>query len=131
IIVPVRDSLRNDNVVRLNADGSLDETFKSDLSEVGSIWQISLQQDGKILVASQDGNNLQRLNSNGSIDPTFNIGITDYGRINAIALQPDGRIVLGGNFDSFNGVSRNRIARLLNSGEGAIPLAEVFRINAG
>src|SRR5690606_16017910 len=76
IIVPVRDSLIHDNVVRVNADGSLDETFNSELSEVGSIWRISLQQDGKILVASQDGNNLLRLNSNGSIDPTFNIGIT-------------------------------------------------------
>jgi uncharacterized delta-60 repeat protein len=51
----------------------------------------------------------------GLLDTTFESrGSDDY--IYALALQNDGRILAGGDFTSFNGVSRNRMARLNPNG---------------
>jgi uncharacterized delta-60 repeat protein len=91
-----------------------------------------LQPDGKILVASTSVNvlpdggsapdhwtsDLARLNADGSLDPSFNrvqgVNVA-YGGIR-VALQPDGKVILGGSFDSLNGVGRNRIARVNEDG---------------
>jgi uncharacterized delta-60 repeat protein len=73
------------SLIRLNADGSLDTSFDGDgklIVEVGGSsdygYSISLQPDGKILVAgaSYNGSNydfsLIRVNADGSLDTTFN-----------------------------------------------------------
>ncbi len=52
----------------------------------------------------------------GSLDATFDVGVGFDSTITTFALQPDGKIVVGGNFTSFNGISRNRIARLNSDG---------------
>jgi len=53
----------------------------------------------------------------GTIDPSFNVGIgTNGSNIYAIAIQSDGKIIIGGDFNSFNGVYRSRIARLNSNG---------------
>ncbi|HMS41622.1 MAG TPA: delta-60 repeat domain-containing protein, partial [Pyrinomonadaceae bacterium] len=50
----------------------------------------------------------------GSIDPTFTA--TTLG-VNAIVVQPDGKIIIGGLFNSVNGVVNfTRIARLTTTG---------------
>jgi uncharacterized delta-60 repeat protein len=48
----------------------------------------------------------------GLLDPSFNPGSGANNPINAMARQPDGRIVVVGSFTEFDGISRNRIARL-------------------
>jgi uncharacterized delta-60 repeat protein len=48
----------------------------------------------------------------GSLDTTFNPGSGANGQIISMVLQTNGQIVIGGNFTTFNGASRNRIARL-------------------
>jgi uncharacterized delta-60 repeat protein len=46
-------------------------------------------------------------------DPTFNQdGAGVPGSVNAMAVQPDGKIIIVGSFSTYNGISRNRIARL-------------------
>ncbi len=50
----------------------------------------------------------------GTVDGGFTADAN--GRVNAIALQPDGKIVLGGEFTALNGVTRQRLARLLPDG---------------
>lgn len=57
-------------------------------------------------------NRVARLLNDGQIDTTFNPGSGADNYINAIALQPDGRILLGGGFSSYNGLSRNGVARI-------------------
>lgn len=47
-----------------------------------------------------------------SLDITFNPGTGPNATINACAVQADGKIVIGGQFSMFNGVQRNRLARL-------------------
>ncbi|MFT3780965.1 MAG: immunoglobulin domain-containing protein [Nibricoccus sp.] len=56
--------------------------------------------------------NIARMLTDGSVDPAFvpSGGFDD--EVTSVAVQADGKIVVGGNFASFNGVSRNCIARL-------------------
>ena len=73
-----------------------------------SDWRSNGDYDG----ASRNG--VARLNLDGTLDTTFNpgSGVGSIFTVYGIAVQPDQKIVLGGNFISFNGVSRVRIARL-------------------
>jgi uncharacterized delta-60 repeat protein len=52
-----------------------------------------------------------RLNADGSPDSSFNANGSG-GDLWSIALQSDGKVIIGGYFTSFNGIPRNRIARL-------------------
>ncbi|WKN21811.1 M10 family metallopeptidase C-terminal domain-containing protein [Azotobacter vinelandii] len=100
------------SLVRLNADGTLDTGF-GDLGKVvvdigGSDGArgLSLQADGKILLAGLSANDFGaiRLNADGSLDTGFGVGgkVTvdiagSYDQANALAVQPDGKILLAGN----------------------------------
>ena len=70
---------------------------------------------------------IARLNSSGAIDPDFNPGTGANNTIYALACQPDGKILIGGNFTSFNGTTRNRLARL--NADGSLDLS--FNPGAG
>jgi uncharacterized delta-60 repeat protein len=54
----------------------------------------------------------------GMIDLSFNSGGEGtFEEVHSLAVQPDGKILIGGDFTEFNGVSRNRLARLLANGK--------------
>jgi hypothetical protein len=54
----------------------------------------------------------------GMIDLSFNSGGEGtFEEVHSLAVQPDGKILIGGDFTEFNGVSRNRLARLLVNGK--------------
>ena len=58
-------------------------------------------------------NHIARLNADGSLDGTFLNGLAGANSfVRALAVQPDGRVLIGGEFTTVNGASRNRIARL-------------------
>ncbi len=59
-------------------------------------------------------NNLARFERSGLLDRTLEIALDPNmpESVDAIAVQPDGKIVIGGDFTSVLGVTRNRIARL-------------------
>ena len=110
-------------IARLNADGTLDTTFDTNTGTgtSGIIYSIVLQSDEKIVLGGFFTNfngttvaRVTRLNANGTLDTAFNTntgsGASDA--VNAISIQPDGKIVVGGDFSTFNGVSRSRIARI-------------------
>ncbi|MEO7976677.1 T9SS type A sorting domain-containing protein [Flavobacterium sp.] len=108
-------------LLRMNAeDGSLDETFYIGAGNAnGDVYSIALQSDGKILIggifSSYTGvsrNRIARLNTDGKIDTTFDPLLGTNNAINSIVVQPDGKILIGGTFTTYNGISRNRIARL-------------------
>jgi uncharacterized delta-60 repeat protein len=102
------------SLTRLNPNGSRDETFNAG---AGLPWiqQITLQSDGKLLVAGGFTNgNLARLNADGSLDGAFN-PVTAHG-IESVAVQSDGHVLIGGGFDIVNGSVRRGIARLNASG---------------
>jgi uncharacterized delta-60 repeat protein len=114
-----------DNVLRLNSNGTLDATFTGTTNN--SVHDLAVQpSDGKILIGgnfstvnSTGRAGIARLNGNGTLDTTFNPG-TGIGTgavvVASIALQADGKILIGGNFNSYNGTLRNKIARLNSDG---------------
>src|SRR5205814_1814819 len=48
----------------------------------------------------------------GDLDPSFNPGTGPNDYVQAVAVQSDGKTLIGGQFTSVNGTTRNRIARL-------------------
>ena len=110
-------------IVRLNSDGTFDPTFDTGEGPNSGIVSFLVQPDGKILISgfftSVDGaprNYLARLNSDGSLDTSFEVGLGASTTVLSLDLQPDGKILIGGFFVSYNGISRNRIARLNPNG---------------
>ena len=134
-------------IARLNADGSLDTSFDVGTGASTTVNSIAIQSDGKILVGgfftSYNGtarNYIARLNANGSLDTTFTVGAGANAAVWSIAIQSDGKILIGGFFTTYNGTTRNRIARLnadgsidttfLNIGSGANNYVYSIRIQS-
>ncbi|CAN5779365.1 hypothetical protein BH10BAC2_BH10BAC2_44970 [soil metagenome] len=109
-------------VVRLNSDGSFDNSFNENGIVITNFSykdfpnKIFVQQDGKILVAGSRQNNQSKFLSwfviryltDGSFDETFGVNgvvftefitATDLSGIN---IQPDNKIILGGSYSSFS-----------------------------
>jgi uncharacterized delta-60 repeat protein len=94
-------------ILRMNADGSLDQSFGDDgvvISEVpgwpiAAAWSAALQSDGKIVVAGGDQRGtLARYNTDGSIDTSFGddgfIYSERYWTGADVAIQSNGKIVV-------------------------------------
>jgi len=117
----------NGILMRFNADFSTDLSFNLDASLTSlTIKELNLQSDGKILVSCKglvSGNNINRvvrLNSDGSIDTSFSLGQGStngsIAEIRSLEIQPNGRILVGGNFSTYNGITKNGVVRLNTDG---------------
>ena len=84
------------NLVRLHPDGSVDESFHSELASAGDF---RLQSNEKIIVRSDS--RLERLNPDGSLDPTFSMTGYFYSG-GPFEVGPDDRIYIS----SFTNVHR-------------------------
>ena len=107
------------NIIRLNADGSADTTYRTGSGFDQYTGASVLQPDGKVVISgtftSYDGNpvpHIARLNADGTLDKTFNVKIGPNNTIRAMTVQPNGKIVIVGHFTSFEAKRRIRIARL-------------------
>jgi uncharacterized delta-60 repeat protein len=88
-------------LARYNPNGTIDKTFSDDgliiTGDIASFMGMTLQMDGKILVAGYSG--IERLNSDGSLDESFGQGgvvVMPQGP-NDMLAQPSGKIVLARN----------------------------------
>ncbi len=120
--VTVNGTARN-RIARLNSDGTLDSSFGSASGADGAVQCIAVQEDGRVLIGGMftsvhgtTRNRIARLNSDGTLDPTFGPASGADGAVGSIVVQGDGRVLIGGFFTSFNGTTRNRIARLNSDG---------------
>ena len=117
-------------VARLNADGTLDTAFNPNVMNGaggGFVEELILQPDGKIViggvfttVGGTPRNSLARLNSDGTVDSSFNVGsgaqsFGGPGGVYAAERQSDGKILIGGDFDTYNGVSNNTSLARINT----------------
>ncbi|HKQ39934.1 MAG TPA: Calx-beta domain-containing protein, partial [Verrucomicrobiae bacterium] len=107
------------SLARLNADGSLDTTFRGTNGINGIVFGIGLQASGKIIIGGTfttiDGtprNRYARLQTNGTLDDTFNPGIGANNTVYAVCVLPDDNILLGGEFTLVNGISRRGVAKI-------------------
>lgn len=118
------------NIVRLNANGSIDTTFNIGTGFFGETTAFALQPDGKYIIGGNfsyfngvSKEKMVRLNPDGVLDTSFNIktvysasgkitGFGDSGPIDDIAIQPDKKIIIAGVNLYLNGnLSRHSIIR--------------------
>ena len=121
----VNGTTRN-RIARLNADGTLDNTFLATGSGInGDVFSLALQADNKTVIGGfftnvngTTRNGIARLNADGTNDGSFlsAAGAGVNNSVFAVAIQPDARIVIGGFFTNVNGVERNGAARLNTDG---------------
>ena len=90
-------------IVRLNADGSLDNSFSSGTGVDANILDMALQNNGKLLIGgfftTYNGINKQgivELNNDGSISNTFNVDLAANYYVTKIRVQSDSKILIGG-----------------------------------
>jgi uncharacterized delta-60 repeat protein len=114
-------SARN-GIARLNADGTLDNTFNVPAGTfTGTLVEACKQTDGKIIVsealttAGASRGRLVRLNTDGTVDNSFyELGVNN--NVRTFFQQSDGKIIVAGTFINCNGTLRNYIARLNTDG---------------
>jgi uncharacterized delta-60 repeat protein len=111
-------------IVRINFDGTFDNEFNSGGSGLNlyyTAYTLSVQSDGKILLGgefiSYNGipcGYIARLNPDGTLDNAFiqNNGSGFDQKVNSLASQSTGKIITVGNFQHFNNIPVNFIARL-------------------
>jgi uncharacterized delta-60 repeat protein len=117
------DGMPSSRVARFHSDGSLDASFGPNAITNGTVYAVAVQASGQVVVAGDffttAGTNavrIARLNTDGSLDSTFNIGSGPNGVVFALGVNASNQVLVGGNFTSINGVSRNRFARLHSDG---------------
>ncbi len=111
------------NLVRLNANGTVDSTFNTGVGPNNEITEIFIQRDGKIIISGffSKYNNVSfigfaRLNPNGSIDTSFAIGTGTNLAPVCFAQQSNGSILLGGTFLRYKGVNVSKLFRITANG---------------
>lgn len=117
-----------DRIVRLNTDGTVDVTYGVGVGFSGGVEDIELMPDGRVLAGgyfwSVDGvsrNYIARLEPDGTLDEGFDPGLGCDVNVRCLKMQADGKIMIGGAFNTVDGVFRRRIARLNGNGTNAIP----------
>ncbi|MDO7849438.1 T9SS type A sorting domain-containing protein [Hymenobacter sp. M29] len=105
----------------LQANGSRDASFAPLVQDLGSVFDLALQPDGKLLVGGSFSEingaavrNVARLEANGLVDASFGAAADDA--VYALALQTDGKVLLGGDFDYLNSASQPALGRVLSTG---------------
>ena len=106
-------------IVRLNADGSVDNTFDTGVGATGLVNGAIVQDDGKIIVYggfnffnNQPRVKIVRLEANGTIDAAYAQNTAFNSDIRDAELLPSGKLTVVGVFFEINGLSSRSVARL-------------------
>ncbi len=107
------------NLARINADGTIDNTFNTGVGPNNEVFEIFLQKDGKVLIAgffskynNVNYNGFVRLNSDGSIDTNFLIGAGTNLAPDCFAQQKNNMLLIGGPFLRYKGINVNKLIRI-------------------
>lgn len=121
---------------RLHTDGSLDLSFEAvDITTGTAISCIELTATGKVIVGGMftalnnvPVKNIALFHADGTLDETFQSGTgfdrpgSDLGTgVLALRSGPGGQFLAGGTFTAYDGVGRNRIARINVDNSTAVP----------
>jgi uncharacterized delta-60 repeat protein len=106
-------------LIRLNSDGTKDETFDIGDGFNGTVYGVALDSSGHTYVAGSFSqfsgstqNYLIRLNSDGTKDETFDIGDGFNSYIYKLEIDSNDKIYVGGYFTTYSGITQNYAARL-------------------
>lgn len=121
------------HLIRLNPDGTKDDSFNIGTGFNNPVLSLALQKDGKLLVAGEFSSfqnktekYLIRLNSDGSQDDSFKTGTGFNSYVLGIAIQADDKIIVGGQFTAYQNSFQNRVARLNTDGSPDIPFNQAI-----
>jgi len=120
----------NDNIARLNADGTVDTSFVGNASNY--VECVECDRFGRILIGGwftavngSSRNYIARLHPDGSLDQDFNTYTGPSYRVYAVSEQTDMRILFGGDFQSVYGTTRRYVARFLGGPAPSLSLPSV------
>ena len=106
-------------IVRLNPDGTLDNSFQTGSGVNGLVENIIVRNDNSVMISGYfdtyngiDAKNIALLTSEGNLDDSFERPEEIDGRIKSTTIQPDGKIVVAGQFESYNSIDVHKIIRL-------------------
>lgn len=124
-------------IIRLNADGSKDNSFNIGSGFGNSVLSIALPKDGKIIVGGSfysyqgyQSVHLIRLNTDGSIDTRASeFDSSSSTSVNSINLQSDGKIIIGGDFTAYRGNSNSASLIQLKGTEIALSNEDFIKQN--
>ncbi len=114
------DGIARNNILRLNADGSLDTSFQPGSGADDVLVSVDRLSDGRYVIGglhnTYDGvarPDVTRLLANGAVDTTFGntIGVTG-GSVQAVKFESNGSVWIGGSFSTVGGVNCKSIAHL-------------------
>ncbi|MWB93616.1 calcium-binding protein [Flavobacterium sp. GA093] len=121
-------------IARIDSNGNPDVSFNVGSGFNNQVYALELQSDQKIIVGGNftkfnevNVGRIARLMPDGSMDETFNAGIGADAIVESILVQPDGKILIGGKFETFNGVLSPRLIRLNQDGT----IDSSFSVGAG
>lgn len=114
-------------IARLLSDGSVEGPagFNPGSGANSAVLSLSIDASDRIIaggtfvtINGQSRGRIARLLSDGSLESTntFSPGSGAGALVYSVATQPDGKILVAGDFSTFDGQSRGRIARLLTNG---------------
>jgi len=110
-------------ILRLNKNGTRDNSFNIGLGLNSSGFSLATQKDGKYIVGgaftSYNGlsiGRIVRINGDGSVDSSFKAGTGFDNAVMCIAVQSDDKIIIGGAFTSYGGINKNFLLRLEKNG---------------
>ena len=119
-----------DYLMRLNADGSYDNTFLSGLAgPQGFVNQVEITSAGKIYILGyfnavngQTRRSIALLNADGSLDANFNPGggLLYLGSLagvaNTMEVLSGNQVIVGGRFDTYNGTTVSNLVKIRTNG---------------
>lgn len=127
--------LHEDRVGAEHTAGSVDPAYNRDFflgttppnnatpGANNTVNRLAVQNDGKTVIVGEftsvnatARNRVARINTDGSLDTAFNPGSGANSSVNTLVIQPDQKIIIAGNFSSYNGTLRGRIARVNTNG---------------
>ncbi len=112
----------SNHIARLNADGTLDNSFDVGTGADRLILDVAIQSDARIVIGGQftnyngmTSNFVARLHADGSLDNSFDAGTDFFAFPCSLCIQPDGKIIVGGYVS--NGLTPfNNLGRLNSDG---------------
>ena len=129
----------SNRIVRLNTNGSIDNTFSGGTGFDNLSSGSAIDSTGKIVIvgsfSTYNGTSsprIVRLNSNGTIDNTFSAGTGFNNSAIDVLINSDNTMYVTGYFNSYNGTSVTpRIVKLLSTGAIDTSFTGVTGFNSG
>ena len=123
------------NLLRLTASGSIDDTFNAGSGPDAAIRAMGIHGSGHIYIGGDfiefDGtarSHFARLRQNGSLDETFAVGEGADGVVRTLVVLENSSVLIGGEFTHVNGNPRSHIAKI--HGDEKLSVAGVEFVSA-